>query len=216
MYGKNLEGNFSHIAENDGSYGNSASLILASISQYGGYSLYDLITSPFFVANNSANIDQGIITFADETYSSFLYKKHYQQTQSILNGLKKAGNLLFDVSYEDFACFNIKTDTASKVLSQEISTTRANFQFSTENGAIGFAITKENEMGIYMCEDATLKIENATIQEIASGYYQNDVFVSENKLDVANTILCKKDTFYRISYTRLGNLTSNTFDFIGS
>ena len=58
--------------------------------------------------------------FTDNTYTSFKYKNHYEETQSILNGLKKAGNLLFDVKNDDFACFNIKSDTASKNIEQEI------------------------------------------------------------------------------------------------
>lgn len=188
MYGKNMPGNFSHIAENDGSYGNSASLILASVSLYGGYSLYDLITSPFFVANNSANIDQGIMTFADNDYSSFIYKNHYEQTQSILNGLKKAGNLLFDVTNDDFACFNIKSDTASKNIEQEISTSKVLFNFKSESGAIGYAISSENEIGVYFTSDATLQINNANISKIESGYYQYDTFIKEKDIEKTNIL----------------------------
>ncbi|MCI5745759.1 MAG: DUF4978 domain-containing protein [Erysipelotrichaceae bacterium] len=216
MYGKNMPGNFSHIAENDGSYGNSASLILASVSLYGGYSLYDLITSPFFVANNSANIDQGIMTFADNDYSSFIYKNHYEQTQSILNGLKKAGNLLFDVTNDDFACFNIKSDTASKNIEQEISTSKVLFNFKSESGAIGYAISSENEIGVYFTSDATLQINNANISKIESGYYQYDTFIKEKDIEKTNILECKKDTFYKITYTSLSPLVSNTYDYIGS
>ena len=216
MYGKNMPGNFSHIAENDGSYGNSASLILASVSLYGGYSLYDLITSPFFVANNSANIDQGIMTFADNDYSSFIYKNHYEQTQSILNGLKKAGNLLFDVTNDDFACFNIKSDTASKNIEQEISTSKVLFNFKSESGAIGYAISSENEIGVYFTSDASLQINNANISKIEAGYYQYDTFIKEKDIEKTNILECKKDTFYKITYTSLSSLVSNTYDYIGS
>lgn len=217
MYSENLSGNFAHIAENDGSYGNSASLILAAISQYGGYCLYDLITSPFFVKNNSANIDQGIMTFRDETYSSFVYKSHYQQTQSILKGLKMAGNSLFEVTKENFACFNIKNDTARPSITQQITTDFVGFSFESERGAIGFALSKETEINLYMSEEATINMEHVQVQSIETGYYQNDIFIPEQEIQPSATLQCKKDTFYRIKCTYDGTvLASTTFENIGS
>ena len=43
MFATKITNNFGHIAENDGNYSNTPSLILAAMSQHAGYSIYNLI-----------------------------------------------------------------------------------------------------------------------------------------------------------------------------
>ena len=118
--------------------------------------------------------------------------------------------------FNDFACFNIKSDTASKNIEQEISTSKVLFNFKSESGAIGYAISSENEIGVYFTSDASLQINNSNISKIEAGYYQYDTFIKEKDIEKTNILECKKDTFYQITYTSLSSLVSNTYDYIGS
>ena len=215
MFATKMNNNFSHIAENDGNYANTASLILASISQHGGYSIYDLITSPFFASNNSANIDQGIMQFADNTYTSFKYKNHYEETSSIIKGLKEVEHLVYNVNNTNFACFNIKNDYASKETSQVINTENVTINFNTTTGAIGFALDSGTHLDVYFTNDATISLSNANVKGIASGSYTNKEFIKNEDISISNTISLKKNTLYRIDFESLGKLTSTTWDNIG-
>ena len=219
MFNTKLENNFAHIAENDGSYGNTASLILATVSQHGGYCLYDLITSPFYVANNSANIDQGIILFKKDAngkniYSEFEYKKHYALTQNIIDGLKLASNP-YGVTPEDFVAFNIKNDNPQDSVTQSISSTNVIIEFKTETGAIGYAIDYGTHLDVYVTDDSTITISNANVTLIATGTYKGLDFNKTEDVTLGNTINLKADTLYRIEYSSAGKIASTTWDYIG-
>ena len=219
MFATKLTNNFAHIAENDGSYGNTASLILATVSQHGGYSLYDLITSPFYVANNSTNIDQGIILFKKDSngkniYNEFEYKKHYATTQNIIAGLKLASNP-YGVAPEDFIAFNIKNDNPQSSLTQSISSTNVVVEFTTANGAIGYAIDYGTYMDVYVTEASTIKVSNADVTMVATGTYTGLVFNKEADVTPNSTIALAADTLYRIEYTSTGKISSTTWDYIG-
>ena len=219
MFATKLENNFAHIAENDGSYGNTASLILAAVSQHGGYSLYDLITSPFYVANNSTNIDQGIILFKKDAngkniHNEFEYKKHYALTQNIIAGLKLASNP-YGVSPQDFIAFNVKTDNPKDSVTQSISSTNVVVEFKTEKGAIGYAIDYGTYIDVYVTDDSTITISNASVTLIATGTYTGLVFNKTKDVALGNTINLAADTLYRIEYTSAGKITSTTWDYIG-
>ncbi|MCS2194623.1 DUF4969 domain-containing protein [Bacteroides faecis] len=60
-----IAGNYALVAENKGSYTNSPSLILTSFALGGGYNIYDLATSNFFINNTTEpdQIDHGIYTW---------------------------------------------------------------------------------------------------------------------------------------------------------
>jgi hypothetical protein len=219
MFNTKLENNFAHIAENDGSYGNTASLILATVSQHGGYCLYDLITSPFYVANNSANIDQGIILFKKDAngkniYIEFEYKKHYALTQNIIDGLKLASNP-YGVTPEDFIAFNIKNDNPQESVTQSISSTNVVIEFKTETGAIGYAIDYGTHLDVYVTDDSTITISNANVTLIATGIYKGLEFNKTEDVTLGNTVNLKADTLYRIEYSSSGKIESTTWDYIG-
>lgn len=216
MYATKIDGNFGQIAENDGSYSNTASLILAVISQHGGYSIYDLLTSPFFVENGDAKVDQGILTFEDGSYDSVKEKAHWQQTHDLIMGLRAVAHEVYEVSSEDFACFNLATDNARRSTEQTISTTHTTLNFKTENGAIGFAIDRGDYLDVYVTEEATLTVGGATVTAVEIGTYSSDgAFTASKTLDTASTVSLSACTLYRISYRDAGTLTSTTWDTIG-
>lgn len=219
MFATKMEGNFSHISENDGSYANTPSLILASVSQHGGYSMYDLLTSPFFVANNSTNIDQGVILFEKDANgkiisNQFVYKNHYEPTKNIIAGLKMASNP-YGVSPEDFIAFNIKSDNPQQTLTQSISSTNITVEFTTNEGAIGYAIDYGTHMDVYVTEAASIKVSNANISLIAIGSYTGLTFNKAEDVTISDTVALKADTLYRIEYSSDGKITSTTWDSIG-
>lgn len=215
MYATKIPNNFGHIAENDGNYKNTPSLILASVAMHGGYSIYDLLTSPFFVSNNASNIDQGVIKFKEGSYTEYTYKAHYDLTQNIIEGLKLVGGTVYDVKPEDFAAFNIKYDNPSETITQNINTTNVALEFSTTKGAIGYAIDHGTYMDVYVTENSTLKVDNIVISAINTGEYGADGFVSATNETVSNTIELAADTLYRVTYASSGKLSSSTWDNIG-
>ena len=172
MFKDRISNNFGHIAENDGSYTNTPSLILASIANHGGYSLYDLITSPFFVGGDtSKNVDQGIILFKDNTRDQFVYKAHYDATKSIINGLTKAGYGVYTVSPADFMAFNVNKDYPEQNANQTISSTNVRINFTTNSGAVGFAIDHGSYMDVYFTGNSTIVVSNGSVRSVKSGSY---------------------------------------------
>lgn len=216
MYATKLPGNFGQIAENDGSYSNTASLILTAVSQHGGYSIYDLLTSPFFVANGDAKVDQGILLFEEGSYERYVQKDHWQQTHDIIAGLKAVGHEVYQVSPQDFACFNLETDNARQSTRQTITTTHTRLTFATESGAIGFAIDHGAWMDVYVTADATLTVSDATVTAVEIGTYAVDgTFTASETLPTDASVSLSGGKLYRISYKDAGTLTSDTWDAIG-
>lgn len=214
MFATKIPNNFGHIAENDGDYSNTASLLLTAISQHGGYSVYDLLTSPYFIANGTGKVDQGIMSYKSGSYTEFTYKKHYQQVKDVINGLKMVDFEVYNVSAEDFACFNLKTDNAKDSLNQTVNTTNVTLTFVTSNGAIGYAIDAGDHLDVYVTADATLTIGNAQIGSVQTGAYENKTFKGTN-VGVASTLTLKANTLYRIEYVSNGSLISTVWDNIG-
>lgn len=216
MYATKLTNNFGQIAENDGSYSNTASLILTAVSSHGGYSIYDLLTSPFFVENGSAKVDQGILLFADGSYDRFVQKDHWQQTHDLIAGLKAVTHEVYRVSPENFACFNLATDNARQSTQQTICTTSVTLDFATESGAIGFAIDRGSWLDVYVTDAATLKISDATVTAVEIGAYDADGnFRASETLTVDQTVSLTAGILYRISYKDATTQTSTTWDTIG-
>lgn len=214
MFG-NIQGNFGHIAENDGSYENTASLILAAVAQHGGYSLYDLLTSPFYVKHGTGNVDQGVLTYANADYTEFNYKKHYNETKTMIAGLKAAESKIYTVSSEDFAAFNIKTNFASAELTQTVSTTNVTLAFVTKKGAIGFAIDCGGYLVVFATADATLNVTDGSVTSVQSGAFVNGEFVADGTIALSDVISLQAGTLYRIDYVSAGKIASTTWQEIG-
>lgn len=215
MFATKIKNNFGHIAENDGNYSNTPSLILAAMSQHAGYSIYDMITSPFFVENGTSSVDQGIMTFKGNSFSEFTYKGHYTATKNLINGLTKVSDVIYNVSNEDFACFNIKSDYPSQDISQNINTTNTSISFKTSNTAIGFALDNGNSLDIYVTDNSEITLGNITISDISIGDYENGTFKQKESVTKSNKITLEANKLYHVTYSSSKKLSSTTWDNIG-
>ena len=214
MYKNKLEHNFSHIAENDGSYENTPSLLLTSVSQHGGYSIYDLMTSPFFIENGTGNVDQGIIK-PGANRESFVHNKHYDDTKAMLAGLKKAQSEVFQVSSDDFIAFNIAGNYPQQSVTQSISSTNCTIEFKTSQTAIGYALDFGTYVDVLATHDASIKLSNGTVTGIQRGSLGASGFEVTENITISDSIALSAGELYRVSYTSNGKITSTTWTNIG-
>lgn len=123
-----IAGNYALVAENKGSYANSPSLILTSFALGGGYDIYDLATSNFFINNTTEpdQIDHGIYTW------DLQEKDFTPPTRSLIKGLAAAYIDVAKVKPENFAAFNINDNQPKDKLEQLICTTGAQITFQTK------------------------------------------------------------------------------------
>ena len=162
MYKNQLSDNYPHIAENDGNYQNTPSLLITSAVVNGGYLVYELATSPFFKKNNASDIDQGIYSVnADKTLTPKKHESSIKDALSILNlastplGLAKNGNILG---------FNLKTDSPLKVTNQTINSENISVNVNIDNSAIGYAVDYKNSL--YLQTLLTVQILLPSLPEI--------------------------------------------------
>ena len=218
MFGNNLPGNFSHIAENEGKYSNTASLILTALSQGAGYNLYDLVTPPFFINHGAAAVDQGICTLDIETMT-LTNRDHFDMTASIIEGVKKAGNEALDFNKNgtntDFAPFNCKGDGCLKNVDQTININNVSVRFVTTNGGVAFAIRKDNHVNIYSTCAGEIYISNANAASIKTGYYNHSTFVEEESLTSANNFHVEEGKLYRVDYNSSSSIGNNVWGNLG-
>ena len=143
-----IAGNYALVAENKGSYANTPSLILTSFALGGGYDIYDLATSNFFINNTTEpdQIDHGIYTWD-------LQEKGFTPlTRSLIKGLAAAYIDIAKVKPENFAAFNINDNQPKEKLEQLICTTGAQITFQTNNASLGFVLDMHNYLLIYSFE----------------------------------------------------------------
>ena len=214
MFKNKLEHNFSHIAENDGGYSNTPSLVLTSVSQHGGYSIYDLMTSPFYIENGTGNVNQGIINPGNDR-STFVHTAHFDETKRIIEGLRKAESEVYEVSTDDFIAFNVANNYPQDIITQTISSTNCTVEFTTSQGAIGYALDFGNYIDVLVTHDSSIKLSNGTVSSVQKGSLDGTNFVESENINVSNTINLSGGELYRITYTSSGKITSTTWDNIG-
>ncbi len=176
MY-KKLSGNFTHIAENNAAYPESAQMILTAMALGGGYSLYDLVTPPYFIENGTASVDQGILQYDPNSKTNYIKRDHYAQVQSIFKGLQKACTAQNDYAVVkcmdgNFGAF-IKTDKTQtiKLVACTVTVTRQ----TGGSRLAGFAIAHGANVYFYFNEPVTVSYTDA------SGTY-NNVSVAKDSL----------------------------------
>jgi hypothetical protein len=213
---KSLEGNYPLIAENKGVYENSASLILTAAALGSGYNIYDLATSKFFIDHTTPNfvdqIDHGVYTWDLEP------KSHTSEVKSILKGLTAASQVVALVSSSDFAAFNVNQDFPLEETEQTISTKSVEFNFYTNEGAIGFAITMDDFLLVYVTKRSTIELAKGNFSEAEFGYFERrGDFVSEGEVELIEGVKLEAEgeRLYRIKYTSDSEIESTTLDFIG-
>ena len=214
MFRDKLEHNFSHVAENDGSYSNTPSLILASVSQHGGYAIYDLMTSPFYIDNGTGNVNQGIINPGSDR-SNFVHTAHFDDTKALLAGLNKAESEVYKVSPDDFIAFNLAGNYPQDSVTQTISSTNCTLEFNTSQKAIGYALDFGEYVDVLVTNNSTIKLSNGTVTGIQRGSLSVNGFEAAETLNISDTISLTGGEFYRISYTSNGKIASTTWTNIG-
>lgn len=209
-----ITGNYALVAENKGSYANSPSLILTAFALGGGYDIYDLATSNFFINNTTEpdQIDHGIYTW------DLQEKEFTSPTRNLIKGLTAAYIDIAKVKPENFAAFNINDNQPKDKLEQLICTTGAQITFLTNNSSLGFALDMYDYLLIYTINDSQFKFENGLFGEVISGRYDaNGIFVKEGNATLENqTLHAKGGMLYKVTYSSQQPLSSNTIENIGS
>lgn len=186
-----VNGNLPHIAENMGDYASSPSLFLTTYQAGGAYMFYDFATPQYFVyLNNRAGsdyqMDQGL-------YNPDLTEKaHTAETVRIIRGIAAMGDVLPLVDPDDFAAFNIGTETPATRLTQTICTSGLSLTYTTEAGGIAFAIEHEGYVYLYATADCRISVNNASyilrgeIGAFRDGTYEvaDRVYLSPNGISV--------------------------------
>lgn len=211
-----IKGNYPLIAENKGTYVNTASLMLVTSALGGGYNIYDLATSKYFInnTNDPDYIDHGIYTPDLEE------KEHTESVRTILKGFIMAAPDIAKTPTENFAVFNVVDDNPHQKIDQQINTTGAKISFETTQGAIGFALDRGDYLLVYTTENTIIQLNNGTIKNIVTGKYDpkgdfiienSDVrFESDNRININGGIL------YKIGFASKGLHESNTKQYIGN
>ena len=203
-----IAGNYALVAENKGSYANSPSLILTSFALGGGYDIYDLATSNFFINNTTEpdQIDHGIYTW------DLQEKDFTPPTRSLIKGLAAAYIDVAKVKPENFAAFNINDNQPKDKLEQLICTTGAQITFQTNNASLGFVLDMHNYLLIYSLNDSQFKLENGKFGETISGRYDvNGTFTKEGTATLENqTLHAKGGVLYKVNAARKSKVDDNT------
>lgn len=206
--------NYALVAENKGSYTNTPSLILTTFALGGGYDIYDLATSNFFINNTTEpdQIDHGIYTW------DLQEKEFTSSTRSIIKGLTAAYIDVAKVKPDNFAAFNINDNQPKENLEQQICTTGAQITFQSNNASLGFVLDMHNYLLAYSINDSLFKFENGTFGEAISGRYDtNGAFVKKGSVILENqTLQAKGGVLYKIAYSSHQPLISNTTENIGN
>lgn len=211
---KGLNGNYPLIAENKGSYPNTPTLMLATVALGGGYDLYDLATSKFFIDNTTPDyvdqIDHGIYTW------DLQYKPHTATTQRLLTGFSYAAEQVATAATADFAVFNVQENHPKQSLTQVISTTGATFRFKTDDGALAFALDCGTSLLLYATEIAEIEVKNGVVNSVEMGRFVKGAdFEEERELPTQNVITLEPGKLYRLGFHSNGDLQSTVLNQIG-
>ena len=152
-----MEGNYPLIAENRGDFSNTASLMLAASALGGGYDIYDLATSPYITSHSAPPFNTEGIYNSDLTP-----KPQVAEVKKLLAGLIQANEDVALTPLENFAVFNITSDSPLQTRSQQIRTTGAILDFNTNEGALAFVLDRGDRLVACSTATATLKISGGS------------------------------------------------------
>ena len=166
-----ISGNYALVGENKGNYEHAPSLILAAFAAGGGYDIYDLATSSVFITNagGTDDPDHGVYTSDLQERPGFTEK-----VRKIVKGLSAAGADLAVTPTSAFAAFNISADEPQTSFSGEFTSasTSSKIKFSTDEGALAFALDRGTYVVLYSTESAVFEItgpSGATVTVNAEG-----------------------------------------------
>lgn len=154
-----ISGNYALVGENKGSYSYSPSLILTAFAAGGGYDIYDLATSRFFIdnTNDSEGIDHGVYTY------DLMPTVITEPTKKIVKGIVLASEDIAVASPADIAAFNVDENVPARNRTQTLSTSSLTIDFSTAEGAIGFVVDRSSYAIVYSTENAKFAIQKAGV-----------------------------------------------------
>lgn len=193
------EMNYPHIAENMGNYDNTASLMLAAVTNGGGYAIYDFITPQYFNFMNeyqgsSYQMDQGVLN------DDFSEKPHSADAERTVKGLAIAAEMLASVKLEAIAGLNIESDKPEKLLEKNYTIDGITLGFFTENGAKGYMFTDGKAVYIFTDEAAILDFYSVgTSKAVYSGRFSGQEFVNEGKSYIVGTkLIAEGNKLYKV------------------
>ena len=207
-----MAGNYPLVAENRGAYPNTPSLMLAASALGGGYDIYDLATSKFIAAAGDPPFDsEGVYT------QDLTDKVHTESVRMILKGLTGASAEIAATPTEDFAVFNIKTDSPQEAVSQKISTTGAVIDFRTSSSAIGFALDRGDHIVAFATADSELTVSGGTVGKVETGSFGADgSFVPDGEAVCDGSLQMSAGVIYNIGFSSDGKHDSDARTFIGT
>lgn len=189
-----MKGNYPLVAENRGSFTNTASLMLVASALGGGYDIYDLATSHYITSHSAPPFDsEGIF------YDDLSPKNHVKYVQALLEALTAYSKDVALTTTDDFAVFNVAADTPKTSCTQVVNTTGASLGFVTNSGAIGFVLDRGDRLIAWSSSPATLQVSGGTTPEYAGG---------KISLEGGKT--------YEILFKSSGKMSSTTKRFIGT
>ena len=216
MLGEKLPGNLSIISENDGKYGNTPSLMLTALANNAFYEAYELATSPFYIEHQtSSGVDQGIYQVQQD--GSLTARSHVQKTKDFIE-IAKLGKARIPLTEpKNFAAFNLESDSPKENVAQTINTTKVSLTFSTDSGAIGYALDDgEGSILLAATEASNVSFANATIASIQELALDENGNATPNKdLTVSSSLNLEKGKGYLVNYSNASTILSTTWEAIG-
>ncbi len=202
--------NYSHIAENKGAYTNTASLILVSLVNGGGYNIYDFATPTFFTYMNGSStyvMDQGVIN------GDFTDKSHSAITRSIVRGLSRGAHVIASEQLSNIVGYNVETDMPVKGYTKTSTFGSSTVRFVCQNGGLGYLVKTSDSFYVYCTEDATITFNNVNglYFYATSGAFDTDTFVCDKDEtgkeiwhylsgEGLDTLDMKAGTLYRVQF----------------
>lgn len=167
-----LAGNFPHVAENRGAYTSTASVILAVFCMGGGYDIYDLLTPNVFI-KDWGWIDEGIICPYDpeDPDAGMRDKPHTDLARRVLYGIKNAGYEMTLAPVGDIAAFNLAGNHPETSCMQTIDTSSVRIAFTTQEGALAFAIVRGGYVTLFSTHAASFTLSNGAFSAAELGVY---------------------------------------------
>lgn len=190
-----LEGNYPHIAENRAAFENTNSLILSSFANGGGYIMYEIATSQFFIQNSGggeSNPDYGL-------YKSDLSKRsHTDDVAKFLKLLNDSGYDIVTRSTDKFKAFNIETNVPQKDYEKTISLNDKEYTFKTNSGALGYLINCDDYLLVASTKNASLS--NVSSTRVEEGKFVDGNFISNKQIEQTNqTLSLEEYKIYKIT-----------------
>lgn len=189
-----LPGNYPHIAENRASYSNTNTLILSAFSRNGGYIMYEVATSEYFINNNTGTDDPEYGLYN----SDLTPKSHTEGVGRFLKMLNGIGSDLVTTPKEQIKAFNIETNFPLTNYSHSVKIGDRSVNYETERGALGVVINCGDYLII--ATDKGAKISGLNGLSCEQGWFNENGWNKQSEVSLTDGVLnCGKYEIYKIS-----------------